>query len=663
MKKHFRLAALQCNFQTREKTLEMPDIWHKMGFNMEQLLHTHADLYSAIYDPNQHQKLMREYLKRSRDHHLSTIIYMNCHILGPALKEHFEDWSIKNEKGEKPLLYGTYPACCLNSGWREYFYKCIESLAEFDIEGIFFDGPQYNECWCPVCQARFEKETGHKMADACSKERHRYMMESVLAFKQELYQKVKSVNANWMMYFNEGLFSGSRNAVDMKRHLQCDDLIGTEGGFFFYMEPKTQSYWRCAVYAKMAEAVSDGKPTVIFFAGDHKPWGWYMHTPSETKLCYTSAIGNGASVWYGIHCNPENRNTETGKTAAKMVQFDKKYDDCYQNTQSLAEAAVFYSFDTASQYRKSGEASDLYSDAGRESNAPGDYAKSINGAFAMLEHLNIPYDIATDLDPDRILRYKILLVPCAAMLNLDVLKKMKRFVENGGLLIADGEFGFYDEKGARRTDGAADELTGGKVAGGLLNLQKFNYIGVESESLQFENAFGYLPAPGWAYPLRPTSKEGCVKVRCVEPMKGCYERKPGKPTIPIGTMRHFGKGSFLYIAAGFFEFYDGFEIGGYRNWMKSVIQNEAILSYSLENAMPGISMTVRKTKDDNVIIHLTNYIAAIRPISNVATISDLVLHAPEIWTCATDLQTGQKWTLFSAGVFDLLPLKEFCVIL
>ena len=91
MKKHVRIAALQCNFQSREQTLSMTDFWASKGFNTEQLLHTHADLYSAIYDPERHHDLMKEYLERSRKNGVDTIVYMNVHILGPSLKDHFED--------------------------------------------------------------------------------------------------------------------------------------------------------------------------------------------------------------------------------------------------------------------------------------------------------------------------------------------------------------------------------------------------------------------------------------------------------------------------------------------------------------------------------------------------------------------------------------------
>ena len=128
MKKHLRIAALQCNFQTREETLKMPAFWQDFGFNAEQLLHTHADMYSAVYEEKTHGKLLEEYMQNSAANNLSTIVYMNCHILGPSIADRKAEWGVVDANGDYPLSYGTYPACCLNSSWRDYFFDCVHYI-------------------------------------------------------------------------------------------------------------------------------------------------------------------------------------------------------------------------------------------------------------------------------------------------------------------------------------------------------------------------------------------------------------------------------------------------------------------------------------------------------------------------------------------------------
>ena len=660
MDKHIRIAALQCNFQTEAETLNMPARWNEIGFNFEQLLQTHADLYSAVYDPKRHHDLLAKYAENARKNNIRLIIYMNVHILGPSLKEHYDEWCTRDENGNPYKLYRTYPGSCLNSGWREYFYSCLEFLKEFDIEGIFFDGPTMTNCHCPHCQALFKKQTGKEMSEATTQEITAFTTRNVMEFKHELYRKVKEINPAWSSYYNEGLFSGRLDAEQMAYSLQSDDIIGTEGGFFFYDEPRKIPYWKCSSAAKLAEAVAGNKQTVVFFAGDHKAWGWFMHTDSELKLCYTSAIANGASVWLGVHHRPDSLNRDSGKTIREMVQFDKKHDALYQNTTSAAETAVFYSFNTAAYYAKSAESSDLYNaDARHNAKTPGNYTEAFQGALAALEHLSVPFDIVTELAPDALMKYKTILVPGMAMLDDTSLAAMKQFVANGGLLIADGEFGFFDGKGKPRADLAdVAELTGARPSAEWMDMQNFNYISVTDKTFYNDNAFGYIPAPRWCYPL--TLEAGAESaVLAPEPMAGCYASRPGVPSIPVAASHKFGKGECLYFAGGLFEFYGKYQIHVLRNWFAHLLAKRPA-TYRLLGAKPGISITVRKCSE-GTLVHLTNFLGITRPLDGVIPLAGMKLTAPE--ATATDLRTGESLSKDADGNFILPVQTEYAVFL
>lgn len=661
LKKHFRLAALQCNFQTREQTLSMPKFWHDNGFNTEQLLHTHADLYSAIYDPSKHKEIMTEYLKNSQQNGIDTIVYMNCHILGPSLKDHYDDWCVISKDGSHPKLYGTYPGACLNSKWKEYFFACIESLGVFKLEGLFFDGPVRMPCYCPACQAEFKKMFGKEMSEATEKEVWEFTDKSLLNFKKELYAKVKSVNPNWVMYFNEGLFAGHNTANRMLNNLKYNDLVGTEGGFFFYDPPKNLPYWHCATYAKMAEATAHGKPSVIFFAADHKPWGWFLHTSNELRLCYADAIGNGASVWLGLHSNPVNYNCKSGRDIMNMVKFDAANDRLYQNTKSIADTAVFYSFSTACLYKSSGESSDFYGESQGGTKDPGDYLASVHGAFAALEHLSMPYDIVTDMYPEEIMKYKVILAPCLAMLDDKTLESMRQFVKAGGILLADGTFGFYNENGAKRDPESFRDLVGASVTGKPYNMYTFNYMSLKWEGFESENAYDYQPAPEWIYKL--DVKDNAETICMIpEPLEGCYSARPGVPSIPVATRNKLGKGMFCLFAGGLFEYYDSFQIEAIRRWFSSVFATVSH-DFKLEKSIPGLSMTVRETENGSVLVHLTNHIGATRPLVDIQDINGAVLNTPAEWKTAKVLLGNGCAEKLADGKFQLPPLGDVTVLL
>ncbi|MBE6403041.1 MAG: beta-galactosidase trimerization domain-containing protein [Lentisphaeria bacterium] len=659
MKKHLRIAALQCNFQTEEQTLKMPEFWQDFGFNAEQLLHTHADMYSAIYDETRHGKLLEQYMANSQENNISTIVYMNCHILGPSIAGRKDEWGVRDADGNYPLSYNTYPACCLNSGWKDYFFDCIASLKKFNIYGLFFDGPHYHTCYCPKCQAKFQAATGKTYAEATSNELAKFTYESVIEFKNALYEHVKSVNPAWQMYFNEGLFVGRASSKDFARQLASDDIVGTEGGFFFYIEPKNQPFWNCGRAAKLAEAVAGDKPTVIFFAGDHKPWGWFMHTPAETALCYISAIGNGASVWYGIHCDPDNLASDAGRMAKRLVQFDKKYDELYQNTSSLADVAMFYSYDTAARYRKTAEETDLYGSAGSAGNFPGNYTEAVQGTFGVLSHLNRAYDAVCELNLHDLKRYKTVLAPNLAMVSQETGNALLEFVKNGGTLIADGEFGMYDENGSKYDRGFFADAAGFEFTGNYLDHKRFNYCAFPG-FYAADNAHQWLPAPAWSAEIT-VKDDADIFGRANLPMAGCYEAKPQDPALPYAVKKSYGKGSIIYIAGAAFEFYYNFTHKPWRDLFGKLIAESSANEYVLENVSNAVTMSVRQSKDC-VLIHLANYTSAVRPIEKSAVLHNVKLSVPANFTSATDLWSGRELKKIADGRFELETLEEVAVI-
>ena len=660
MKKHLRIAALQCNFQTPEQTLAMPEFWQDFGFNTEQLLHTHADMYSAVYEENVHGKLLEEYMKNSADNNIGTIIYMNCHILGPSIADRKEEWGVRDANGDYPLSYGTYPACCLNSSWVDYFFECVESLKKFNIYGFFFDGPPYHTCYCPRCQEKFEKLYGKKHSEATPQELDEFTYETVLAFKDALYKKVKSVNPEWLMYFNEGLFVGRADSRNFARQLASDDIVGTEGGFFYYIQPKNHETWHCAAAAKLAEAVAGDKPTVIFFAGDHKSWGWFLHTPAETALCYMSALGNGASIWYGIHCNPDNLLSNTGAMAKRLVQFDKKYDELYQNTRSLADTAVFYSYDTAANYHQSSEESDLYGEGGDTRDFLGDYRMAVQGAFGLCNHLNMPYDAVCELNLQDLKRYKVVLAPNLAMVSDKTAQALLEFVADGGTLIADFEFGMFDENGCKREQGAFAAAAGFSFTGQYLDHSLFNYCAFP-EFYDADNTHKWIPAPRWSAGISVKEADDIFGL-ANPPMRGCYEMKPQDPSVPYAVKKRYGQGTICYISGAAFEHYFDFTNVAWREFMGKLIRTYSSNEFVLHNATTGVAMTVRESAEKCVLVHLTNYTSATRPIDRSAVLHDLVLEVPEKFTRAVDLWNGQELEKIATGKFAIKTLSEVSVI-
>ena len=664
LKKHMRIAALQCDFEGgRENTLKVPELWNEFGFDTEQLFHPMGELYSAVFDKEKHSAILREYIEKSSKAGISIILYLNCHILLESQNEMAEEWAQKLPDGSYTKLYGTYLACCFNSSWMDYFLNLIADLNEFDITGIFFDGPINRLCHCPRCSAKFAETYGKPMRNASDKELADFSMRTYINTKKRMSEKVKAVNPEWIAYFNEGVMHSQASTEEMREMLSYNDIIGTEGGFQFGGPPRNVNIWRCGTSAKMTEAVADGKPTVIFMAGDQKPWSWYLHTQAETKLCYASTIANGASVWYGIHCATPALNSASGRAAREMIQFDKKHSDLYQNTKSLAQVAVFRSFDTAKNYTSTGESTDLYASESRDAGSFGDYTKSFDGAVATLLRSNIAFDLVTELNIEDISKYSMVLAPTAACLKPSVVKTLETYVSNGGCLVADSEFGMYDENGRRLTDSQGCALIAANVKG-TLEYNNFDYFALtDAGDLFAEEGVEFIPAPLKALDVEPMHDCEVLGELC-HPLAGRYSGKPEKGATPFIIRRKFGDGVIYYFAGAFFELYDEFAIVHYRGIIEKIASTRFELSYELLGASESVEFTIRKTEPSGAVMaHLVNYTGGMsRPIKNVVPLHDLRLKVPKNTASARSLATDRELRVEN-GEIRLPPLNEFDVIL
>lgn len=662
---HLRIAALQCNFEGGPtKTLLVPGLWKHFGFNVEQLLHTHAELYSAVFDRRRHGTLLRRYLAESRKHGLATILYMNCHILLDSQKGRIRDWAAVRKDGTYARLYETYYGCCVNSSWTDFFLKAIADLKDYDLAGIFFDGPSTAPCYCPRCRARFKAERGKSLQKAALEEAAEFGLESSLNFMARAYAKVKETNPGRLAYFNTPVLHSDMTGDQIRRALACNDIVGTEGGFQFYGPPKDVDIWRCGLNARAVEAVAGDRPRVIFMAGDHKPWSWYLHTPAETRLCYASALANGASVWYGIHCRSANLSSPAGRAARDMIQFDRRHDGLYQDATSLADVAMLYSFNTAKHYTSSGEATDFYhSDGRKKAVAIGNYWESFNGAAGLLFHAGIPFDLVTELDTDALRRYRVLVVPTGACLADATAEAIRTFIRGGGTLIADSETSLFDETGIRRRDFHLADVFGASFEGHR-RYAPHDYLALDPR-LQIPNQDGVplIPAPLMALNVTP-ARQAKVLGRLCPPLPGRYAGEPGRPIHPFLIRQRTGKGQSYYLAGTFFELYRKFGIVHYRRLVGQLVRQHARPPVELIGAPESVEVTVRRAGAAGpLLVHLVNYTGGMtRPIAKVVPLRGLFLKVHARVKSARSLVAGRRLVADRNGLIVLPNISEFEVI-
>lgn len=662
---HLRIAALQCNFEGGEAaTLALPARWQELGFNVEQLFHTHSEKYNAVYRADLHAPLLRRYVDECRQHGLRILLYMNCHILLDSQAERSQDWAQVDRQGQFHRPYGTYYASCLNASWAEFFLDSIRQLGEFDLAGIFLDGPTASDCFCPACQNAYRAAHGGTLAEATPAQVAAFTVRSRIAFTRRVYETVKAVNPNWLMYVNAGILHGGETAAEVAAMLQVNDLIGTEGGFQFYGPAKDVDLWHCGLSARALDAVAGDKRKVIFMAGDHKPWSWYLHTPAETRLCYASGLANGASVWYGIHCSSDNLHSAAGDAAREMLAFDRKHARLYERTESLADVAVFHSFETAKHYTTTAQDSDLYRrHEAQAAAAIGNYGEAFQGAYGIAFRSGQPCDLVTELNLAALSRYAVVLLPTTACMSAATVAAIRDYVSGGGVVIADSQTSLFDAVFAPQADFQLAEVLGVSVAGyQAYNMHDYFRFRAAHDPFAGEGV-QHLPAPGVAVKVRPAADAEVLAELC-PPLAGRYSGKPETPVLPFVIGHRFGRGYAYYLAGTFFQLYRAHGIVHYRRFIQGLLARHGKPVARVSGLPESVEVTVRRVVGtDTILVHLVNYTGGMtRPIDTVTPVRGATLHLAQAAAKVRALVAGRTLRPRADGLLPLPDLHTYEVI-
>lgn len=664
-----RIAALQCNFENGQN-LEVIDKWIDMGFNVEQLFHPMADNYSALYDPRQHREILTAYLKKAHENHLRIILYLNVHILGPTHEKKKENWSQRNSKNKIVKLYDTYPSICLHSPWRKYFFSVLESLAEFDLDGIFLDGPVINSegCHCEFCKRKYKEWYGQKYPNSLSS--FNFNQRTRDDFLDEAYRRWKTLKPETIFYMNLPVLHCTPSFVNINDALGYNDFIGTEGGFMFYDPPKNAFLWRPGLAAKLIEALPTHKPRVIFMAGDQKPWSWYLHSPAETQLCIASCVANGSNVWWGIHGSTQLLSTPSTAASREIFQFQAANETYFQKSMPIARVGLMYSFTSERVYHSSYEYSDFIGESKNDNRLNGDLTESLYGFYDMLVRSQIPFALLTDLEvsfPDY-QKYDCIILPSTGALSRTTVEALKAFVAAGGNLIADFDCSRFDNSGKAYADFALADVFGVHFDQDYFTLANYNYfVSIDTSSFIFENLnLPYYPAPLLGIKVKPAA-EATIVASYLAPLSGRYVPLT-RPENPFIIHHHFGKGQCLFLAGAFGQMYYNYAPDEYRKIIANAVHHFSHPLVEVKGEIGSALEVVIREQENRILLHLVNANGdMIRPIQKIQSLYSLnfKLNLPGQWRSIHTLNSKQELTFktqFDEIEFQLPELKNYEVI-
>jgi hypothetical protein len=288
------------------------------------------------------------------------------------------------------------------------------------------------------------------------------------------------------------------------------------------------------------------REAVVMYGGNGTSHRLVIDPPVDLNIWLGEILSAGGRFWNCYFTNVpsvthDRRNAFNESDAYTFVKTNEKL---LEQHVPVAGIGIYYSQPTRLSYRKKAEEDYRF-------------GTEIRGVETVLMENHIPHDFILDdqLSKERLLKYKLVILPNVRCMSEKEITLLKEYVRNGGNLLATYITSLYDEKGKERQEYGLAEIFGVQYAGKKVNTRKDNYQYildkkhplVEADSPHTELLFN----AGFTALTKPANgaKVICTWVPTIQnqpPDKAwVQEFSTEYPTIVENT---YGKGKVLYFA-------------------------------------------------------------------------------------------------------------------
>ena len=232
--------------------------------------------------------------------------------------------------------------------------------------------------------------------------------------------------------------------------------------------------WGCALQARVCKAVLGDKSFAANINAAYSTglvrWRNSSKNPEESRMWMHEAVAGGLPL-YNHFIGSEDGFCEDRrwqKVGEEVFAWSAKYDAHLTPRRSLADIGVIIGQSTQVLYKGPGAA---HSANYMHETTQGIYETLLAGRFA--------FDFVHEelLVPERLSKYRVLLLPNIAMLSDKQCGQIRDYVRRGGSVMASFETSLYDENLQRRSNFALADLFGIRRAGEVVGTNGNAYYG------------------------------------------------------------------------------------------------------------------------------------------------------------------------------------------
>ena len=439
---------------------------------------------------------------------------------GDALEAHPE-WAMRNQdgsaqfSGEEPRLFKT---CMFSTYMDDYVPAIIREInALYDVDCFYTNGwppiGSLPECHCGICS---------KLPAAGTPAYWRVFNDRVF----ELWRKYDAIAREKKpdSFFFANLGGNVRCGPNLERLGKVAAWFQADNQDRTYEDP---AVWGCTLQGRVCNAVLDGKfaanVTGAYSTGG-LTWRNSAKNPAEAQMWLNETLASGMVLYYHF-VGSENgfgEDRRWQKVGSDYFRWAARHDAHLTTRRSIANIGVVIGQSTQLLYP--GPAT-VRSRAYMHETTHGIYDVLLRGRFA--------FDFVHEdrLDPERLSKYRALLLPNVAMLSDHQCQQIRDYVQSGGSIMASFETGLYDGNLNPRADFGLADLLGIHKAGDVVGTVGNAYYGRIERQHPILEGFGdtnWIPGAQNRIPLKPVQNP----VLTVVPGFVRYPPELAYPTVP-----------------------------------------------------------------------------------------------------------------------------------
>jgi hypothetical protein len=501
-------------------------------------------------------------------------------------------------------------SCVLN----DYGFKFMndvhkEIAANYDIDGIFCNRwAGSGVCYCPQCRKEFMEYSGSDIPTEID-----YNDPLCRVYSKWREEKLFKLCDTWDLSIKKQLPKaifipnstvGPYGELDSEKLAEYSDILFCDR----QSRSKIMPPWFNGRNGKEMRAVMEDKPIGgIFSVGIEEAARWKdsVQHSTELKLWVADAVANGLRPWF-TKFSAQVFDARWMDVVKKLYNKYSEWEKYLIDTKSLSEVALMFSQHTVREYARN-EADALVEEP-------------ICGYYQALVESKIPFDMfdSHNIVFKKLINYSTIIMPNIAVLSDNDIKEIKKYVEQGGNIIATYETSLYDEKGNKRNNFGLSELFGVDYQGEVINDIKNSYIKVEQSFRSLQP----ILIRGLEDGVRMIGSVNRVKVNIHKDSERInpFKAVPAYPDLPMEevyprsekadyeevAISRYGKGNAVYIAGDLDRQY----------WRSLAIDHKKLLANIVEYTLNGeaaiyvdcggfVDVTIWENKE-GVIVHLVN---------------------------------------------------------